>query len=173
MALASFIQRRMEEEGRNYYEVLDWFETPTPPHRMIFDVERCLMHFRFSTLEPQLSTVSWLKNRQGVRVDVREVNGEIIARKTAIASGCGAMKVEDIEVAQKALEDGSYKLLVLFKPVDQHENRFNDTVTIPRERDIRPARNYDYYNEEQLDFIDYFPDHKVIPLDVMGRLRME
>ncbi|CBZ49749.1 conserved hypothetical protein [Neospora caninum Liverpool] len=172
LQLSAFIQRRMRE-GLNYYQVLDWFDTPTPPHNMVFDAERCLMHFRYSSHAPERSHVSWLKHRQGVRVDFRELNGEPVAIKAPIVSGCGAVGVEDIEVAQKALEDNSFKLLVHFRHVDPHNNVFNDTVVIPRRPDIRPAQDFDYYNEEQLEFSDFFPNHSVTNLGVLGRLRMD
>ncbi|KYK62566.1 hypothetical protein TGPRC2_295390 [Toxoplasma gondii TgCatPRC2] len=173
LSLSTFIQRRMENEGWNYYQVLDWFDTPTPPHSMVFDAERCLMHFRYNSHDPERSVVSWLKNRQGVRVDVRELNGEIVAIKTTIVNGCGAVDLQDIEVTQKALEDNSYKILVHFRHADAHQNVFNDTVVIPRRPDIRPAQDFDYYNDDQLEFSDFFPKHPVSNLGVLGRLRMD
>ncbi|PHJ17181.1 hypothetical protein CSUI_008997 [Cystoisospora suis] len=248
-----FIQRRMETtESRNYYDVLDWFETPTPDHRMIFDTMNCLMHFHFlSSLEnAEKSRAFWLPNRQGIRVDIFDEKNEVVARKTAIPPGCGLTKVSDLEVAQRQSDDGSYKILIKFKKIEydysivssslssssaekrspsaspeedeegkkekkkkkrhakkakkeeekegqdkkedeeKKEERegekpseakgyFSDTVVIPKDvneengGEIRPERDFEYYNEDQLEFPDYFPERSMISLDDMERVKVE
>lgn len=170
----AFVQARMDVDGEDYFEVLDWFEVPTPPHRMVFDPARCLMHFRFRSTEPEKTAVSWLPNRQGIRVDVREVDGRIVAKKTTIVTGCGVKDVTtDMEATQNVLEDGSRKLLVRFRKVDFLSNPFNDTVTLPQIAQARPETDFDYYNEDQREFADFFADKKVIGLDHLLRVRMD
>lgn len=169
---SAYVQTQLQE-GVTYSEILDRAEAPTPLLRMVFDDFRCVLHFRFHTVEPRNTLVFWLKNRQGIRLDVKDAStNSMTAKKTSLPPLCGAERPEDIRPTLTQLPDGTYKALVHFKRYPEYEETYDEFVEVERKKpDKRPETAFDYFNEKQLDFDKFFPeeDH-VIPLNELPRV---
>ncbi|PFH33632.1 hypothetical protein BESB_078480 [Besnoitia besnoiti] len=165
----AFAEQLVDKEGMNFYDVEDIFEAETPPNRLTWDTEKCLLHYRYSTNDISATSYYWMRTRHAFRIDVKDTDGKFIRKMSAMIPDCGGEGPEDFTVTYKEISDGTIKAVFRARRLKEFEPHYHDTITLKKLAPHIPVQNWDPEDAEVMDFVDLFPETDVIALDMLTR----